>query len=286
MRSDWPARRPFLLSINGRDDEAPSLACEDLPRQKVVLDTEPLNFKVKAQDDFGVKRVGMEWQGVESAVVKTPAKGEQIACRGRPRQGRRWRSAARSRPSRWASSRSRSTVRIFAEDYFPGRERVYSPPYILYVLNAEQHAIWLTEQLSKWHRQSLEVRDREMQLHETNKQLRDLPPDELDRPETRRQIENQAARRAGQRPAAVEPGRHRRRPGPAGHAEPRVRRRPPGEMGRDAPDPQGHLGHSHAVGGRPAQAGVQAPMAAASPQGKKTPDGRHGSRHAAQRPEG
>ena len=64
---------------------------------------------------------------------------------------------------------------------------------MFYVLNAEQHAIWLTEQLSKWHRQSLEVRDREMQLYETNKQLRALAPDELDQPEIRRRIENQAA---------------------------------------------------------------------------------------------
>src|SRR5208282_1142559 len=84
-------------------------------------------------------------------------------------------------------------VRIFTEDYFPGRGRVYSPSHLLYVLSAEQHAIWLTEQLSKWHRQSLEVRDREMQLYETNKQLRDLAADELDRPATRRRIETQAA---------------------------------------------------------------------------------------------
>jgi hypothetical protein len=63
---------------------------------------------------------------------------------------------------------------------------------LLYVLSAEQHAIWLTEQLSKWHRQSLEVRDRELQLSETNKQLRSLSPDELDQPEVRRRIENQA----------------------------------------------------------------------------------------------
>src|SRR5207245_10534589 len=75
-------------------------------------------------------------------------------------------------------------VRMFAADYFPGRARVYSAPYTFYVLNAEQHAIWLTEQLSKWHRHSLEVRDREMQLHETNKQLRALSAEELDRPET------------------------------------------------------------------------------------------------------
>ena len=78
---------------------------------------------------------------------------------------------------------------------------------MLYVLNAEQHAIWLTEQLSKWHRQSLEVRDREMQLHETNKQLRLLSPEELDQPETRRRIESPVRGRAGQRPPADGPGR-------------------------------------------------------------------------------
>ena len=61
------------------------------------------------------------------------------------------------------------------------------------MLSPEQHAIWLTDQLNKWHRQSLEVRDREMQLYETNKQLRALSPQELDRPDTRRRIENQAA---------------------------------------------------------------------------------------------
>ena len=64
---------------------------------------------------------------------------------------------------------------------------------MFYILNAEQHAIWVTEQLSKWHRQSLEVRDKEMQLYEANKQLRALAAEELDRPEVRHKIENQAA---------------------------------------------------------------------------------------------
>jgi hypothetical protein len=83
-------------------------------------------------------------------------------------------------------------LRLFATDYFPNRKRVYTAPYVLYVLNAEQHAIWVTEQLAKWHRQALEVRDRELQLYETNKRLRDMSPQELDKPETRRQIERQA----------------------------------------------------------------------------------------------
>ncbi len=61
------------------------------------------------------------------------------------------------------------------------------------MLSAEQHYIWLTEQLSKWHRQSLDVRDRELQLHHANQQLRMLSADELDQPDTRRRIESQSA---------------------------------------------------------------------------------------------
>jgi hypothetical protein len=184
-------KAPFVLSIDARDDEAPSLACENLPRQKVVLDSEMLNFKVKAQDDFGIRRIGMEWQGVEGVPVKTPAKGERVLAAGGNDKDALEVGGTFSAKALGIEPQP-IHLRIFAEDYLPGRPRVYSPTYTFYVLNAEQHAVWLTEQLSKWHRQSLEVRDREMQLFETNKQLRALSPDELDRPETRRRIENQA----------------------------------------------------------------------------------------------
>ena len=168
------------------------MTCENLPRQKVVLDSETLQFKVKAEDDFGVKRIGMEWQGVERAVVKTPAKGERIlAAGGNDKESLE--IAGTFTAKSLGIEPQPLNVRMFTEDYLPGRGRVYSPTYLLYVLSAEQHAIWLTEQLSKWHRQSLEVRDREMQLYQTNKQLRSLSPEELDRPEVRRRIEDQSA---------------------------------------------------------------------------------------------
>jgi hypothetical protein len=185
-------KAPFVLAINSRDDEPPSLICENLPRQKVLLDTEAVNFKVKAQDDFGVKRVGMEWAGVEVAEIKNPAKGEQLLAGGGHEKEALEVAGAFTAKSLGIEPQP-VNLRVFVEDYFPGRGRVYSPTYTFYVLNAEQHAVWLTEQLSKWHRQSLEVRDRELQLHETNKQLRAMSADELDRPETRRRIENQSA---------------------------------------------------------------------------------------------
>src|SRR5258708_34233528 len=76
-------KEPFALAVTGQEDEAPSLFVEDLPRQKVVLDSELLNFKIRAHDDFGVKCVGIEWQGVENPVVKDrPRGGRLFAARG------------------------------------------------------------------------------------------------------------------------------------------------------------------------------------------------------------
>ncbi|HEY2155196.1 MAG TPA: hypothetical protein VGH33_06170, partial [Isosphaeraceae bacterium] len=185
-------KEPFTLAVAGRDDEPPTLTCEGLPRQRVVLDIEQLAFKVHALDDFGVKRVGIEWRGVEDPVVKSPTKGERVLAAGG--NDKDTLDVAGTFSAKVLGIEPQMVnVRVFVEDYLPGRPRVYSPPYTMFVLNAEQHAIWLTEQLSKWHRQSLEVRDREMQLFETNKQLRALSPEELDKPETRRRIENQAA---------------------------------------------------------------------------------------------
>jgi hypothetical protein len=186
-------KEPFVLDVDAKDDEPPSLACEDLPRQKVLLDLEQLAFKVHAQDDFGIKRIGLEWKGLDEtgATVKTTAKGEKILAAGGHDQDAMEVEGTFSAKALGIEPQP-IVVRVFAEDYLPGRPRVYSPPYTFYVLNSEQHAIWLTEQLSKWHRQALEVRDREMQLGEANKQIRDLPADQLDTPETRRRIENQA----------------------------------------------------------------------------------------------
>jgi hypothetical protein len=189
-------KEPFVLSINGRDDEAPSIACEGLIPQKVVLDSEHLSFKLTARDDYGVKRVGMEWRGVDKANFKNPAAGERILTAGGPDKEQLELTGTFSAVALGIEPQP-IQLRMFVEDYLPGRERVYSPRYLLYVLNAEQHAIWIAEQLSKWHRQSLEVRDREMQLFETNKQLRQLSAEEMDRPETRRRIEAQAEAERG-----------------------------------------------------------------------------------------
>lgn len=191
-RHHLSGKEPFTLTVNGRDDQPPSIHCEGIPRLKVVLNSEQMKFNIQARDDFGVKQVGMEWQGFENALVKTPAHGESLLAAGGPDKTQLGLTGTFT-ATQLEIEPQPIRLRIFVEDYLEGRERTYSPTYVLYVLTPEQHAIWITEQLSKWHSHSLEVRDREMQLYESNKQLRDLAPEDLDKPETRRRIEAQAA---------------------------------------------------------------------------------------------
>ena len=189
-------KNPFNLNVNVHDDEAPTLAVENLPRQKVVLDSEQLVFQVKAHDDYGVKTVGMEWRSKDKRRVEHPAKGEMPLGLGGHDQTLLELTGTFT-ANKLNIEPQAIELRVYAEDFFPERKRVYSAPYTFWVLNAEQHAIWVTEQLSRWHRQALEVRDREMQLYETNKQLRELSGEELDQPENRKRIENQAAAEKG-----------------------------------------------------------------------------------------
>ena len=185
-------REPFDVAINAIDDEAPTLICDGLERIAVVLDSETLKFSVRANDDYGVRNVGISWRPLPGVIADTPAIGERpLAAGGHDADS----LDAVGTFSAKTLGIEPQPIELFAwaEDYLPGRERVYSPPHILYILTPDQHAIWMTEQLSKWHRQALDVRDRERQLFEKNKQLRDLSPEELSGENVRREIQRQAS---------------------------------------------------------------------------------------------
>ncbi len=185
-------REPFELTVNAVDDEAPTLICDGLPRQAVVLDSETLKFTARANDDFGIRRIGLMWRGLDVGAVEQPAAGEKPLAAGDFDTPEVEAIGTFSATSLGIEAQPLE-VFVWAEDFLPGRNRIYSPPHVLYVLTPDQHAIWMTEQLSKWHRQALDVRDRERQLYEKNKQLREMSAEELDSAENRREIERQAS---------------------------------------------------------------------------------------------
>ncbi len=187
------AKQPFKLSINAVDDEAPSLACSELAREQVVLDQEVIRFDVQADDDFGIKMIGMQWEGIEDPLRNPhPSQGEKAIAAGAPEQTQLQATAAFSAVREGITPQT-LRLRLFTVDYSPDRERTYSPTYVLHVLSPEEHAIWITNQMRKWFRRSQEIYEREQQLHLTNRELRDLPPEAIDKPDNRRRIETQAA---------------------------------------------------------------------------------------------
>ena len=186
------AKSPFSINVSVRDDEAPSVFCDGLPRSRVLLDSEQIQFTVRSLDDFGVKHVGMEWKTAEGFQSSKPLTGELMLAAGNA-NAETLDAMATFQATSLKIPPQPLEVRMFVEDYFPERGRVYSSPHLLYVLNPDEHAHWILDQMSKWQRESLEVRDRELQLLATNKKIRDLPEEELNQDDTRRKIEQQAS---------------------------------------------------------------------------------------------
>ncbi|MDZ4853158.1 MAG: hypothetical protein SGI77_28040 [Pirellulaceae bacterium] len=187
---------PLRISVVGLADAPPLIATEDLARQAIVLNTEQLNFRILATDDFGVKQVGLEWTEYSELNETNAAELNPIATRilanGGPDQTN-FTSLGTFRAIDFGIESKAIELRLWVEDYLPGRPKSYSLPHRLLVLTPDEHAIWITEQLNKWHRQSLDVRDRELQLYQTNKELRALPSSAFEDSTTRQRLEEQAA---------------------------------------------------------------------------------------------
>ena len=187
------AREPQVIQLEVREDESPTINFNKLKNNRVVLSSEVLTFEIQATDDFGVKRVGIEWEGIGNPIHNPePTSGEKTVSSGTPTTDIMTVAATFSAVRENVRPQS-LRLRAFAEDYFPDRERVRSPDLVIHVLTPAEHFKWLVGQMELWMGAAQEVHDKELQLHETNRQLRDLSPEALDDPAQRRKLQNQAA---------------------------------------------------------------------------------------------
>ena len=187
------ARAPQVLRLEVQEDEPPTVSFSKLRNNQVVLSSEVLTFEIQAGDDYGVKRVGLEWEGIGNPIHNpNPTSGEKTVSSGTPMADIMTVAATFSAVRENVRPQS-LRLRVFAEDYLPGRERVRSPDLVLHVLTPAEHFKWLVGQMELWMGAAQEVHDKELQLHQTNRELRDLPPEALDDPAQRRKLQNQAA---------------------------------------------------------------------------------------------
>ncbi len=186
------ALMPLVVKVQPADDEAPKLVARRETQEQVVLDSEVVVFEVNASDDFGVKQMGLEWRGVDDGTKNEKAKGSKVAGAGAP-ETKAVESRATFCATREGVAPQSLELRAWAEDYLPDRERSRSASFVLHVLNKTDHALWVTQQMTKWLEAAKETYEREQQLHATNKEMRAMDAAELDRPENRRKVAAQAA---------------------------------------------------------------------------------------------
>ena len=187
------AREPQVLRFEALNDEAPTVALSKLKNNQVVISNEVLAFEIQASDDFGVKRIGLEWEGIRNPIHNPePTSGEKIISAGTPTSDT-LSVAATFSPKRESVKPQSLRLRAYAEDYLPDRDRIYSSHLVLHVLTPSEHFKWLVGQMQLWTGAAKDVHDKELQLHQINRELRDLPAETLDDPAQRKRIQEQAA---------------------------------------------------------------------------------------------
>lgn len=149
--------------------------------------------------------MGLEWKGLQHPVQNpNPDSGDKLVKGGAPEQTRLTATATFCADTDNVRAQTLE-FRSYVEDYKPERGRIYSPAYVLHVMTPEQHAVWMMSQLRRWASLADDAYEEEMRLHDANRQIRQMDSEQLNAPETRRSIEQQAdAEKAnGQRLTAV-----------------------------------------------------------------------------------
>lgn len=187
------AKSPLELNVAPVPDEAPDVFARQVSEERIILPDEVVTFDVGATDDFGLKALGLQWWGMSDPETNPdPVSGEKPVAAGAP-EARELESTATFSAEREGIKPQTIQMRAFAEDFLPNRERSYSPTFVLHILSAEDHANWLTQEFGKWFRNAREVYEREQQLHETNRELREISAEELDQPGNRRRLKEQSS---------------------------------------------------------------------------------------------
>ncbi|MCA9066323.1 MAG: hypothetical protein KDA96_24820, partial [Planctomycetaceae bacterium] len=83
------ARDPFRVKLNAVKDSEPRVSFRQQEPAQVILTSDVITFDVNADDDFGLRSVGLEWVGVRDREQPSDDdKGEKLVAPGSPETAR------------------------------------------------------------------------------------------------------------------------------------------------------------------------------------------------------
>jgi len=140
---------PAEITVTSIIDTAPSTFTQGAKKQYVMRYDQILEFEMSAEDNFGLKAAGIEWQGeFMTPSPKSPASGEIQLITGDP-----YKTTGNAEVSIDFEERDitpqKLVVRTWAEDYNPNTARVYSEPIEVFILSDSEHANYIKEKMNE-----------------------------------------------------------------------------------------------------------------------------------------
>ncbi len=181
----------FKIRVDAVKDDPPTAYIQGLDKQKAILPEEVLDFEILGEDDFGIKKAGIEWVTMGTLPGEKPAaNGEIIITNGGP-EVERINEPTSFSPAAFGITPQRLILRSFVEDYFPNRGRIYSEPILIYVLSREEHAQLLKSQFDRVINELDDLARKELNLLDENERLEKLDGEELQNEKVKERLADQ-----------------------------------------------------------------------------------------------
>lgn len=187
---DGPAT--FQLKIRSAKDQAPVSYLQGIERQVAILEGETIQFEVVGEDDFGLKELGLIWQGeFKRPSAEDPAQGSLVLKTGAPDVTRLNETAIFS-PQTHGIKPQQLALAAYTQDYLPGREKVISEPITVYILTPDEHAQLLKKRFDRLISELEDAARREQNNLDINRRLdQQNKPEDLQKDETRKELAEQ-----------------------------------------------------------------------------------------------
>ena len=167
---------PLLITVDRFDDRLPALQVTHDPIDQRVLDSQPLEFRLLAEDDFRVREVTLHWRSADQKGQRVLGPAQRLTVTSLSNdQPVRLPLQAVFQASAMHAPNGLVELQFSIADDHPGHHPVFSQPIELQVLSANDHAIWLSNQLERWQQSALDLRDQELQLFQRNQTLYSQP---------------------------------------------------------------------------------------------------------------
>ncbi len=134
------AESPFQLRLDPTRDQIPTAYTQGAGKEIVLLPEESIDFTALAEDDFGLREIGLSWQGeFTKPTDEKPAKGEMLLAGGSP-DSRQLSEKVTFSPKAHDIPPQKLLLTAYTQDYKPGRGRAHSEPITIYILTRDEHA--------------------------------------------------------------------------------------------------------------------------------------------------